>query len=757
MDVASFCSLPVGVLEWNAPRPVTTVIVKATFTMESDGSATLADVQQPLCLDQPLAESDSELYYGTDFVPLKKAVDVLAVGRAWSPEPRISIPFTVSVGSMVAQMVARGDRSARTHPLLARNLREQVPGPAANRRLAPVAHGVSEWLDRTLASDFDFSSFNAAPEAHRVSDSVAGKRLVLEGLLSGAPLREVELPSLPPALFRVPDRKASALYFGERVTLACDTLWIDADRKLLTMTWRGVMQQARVGDARPLLVIALPDSEQGPSWAGLVPHLRDAQWYPAATEESSSPLEPAGPVPLAPPVPKPRSWFSSSADPDATELLDVEAARRQADSLPQPEGEDGARAESQRPGSNTAPMVDPDDTIQNEATAALDQETEDDGIEPAPITPRAGLRLGQQMGFSLGGALLGRAEDDDPLPFAAAGAEADRPPSDPPAALDEPPPARSPQPTRILELDDQLAAARLKPTPFAPGSATAAAPTPMGAKHPDTSLDVDDPITAETPGTSYDDLDEATVAANGEALPPQQALPFASGSPNATTPAASELPSEPPAGPFGPGLAPLKPVPSPPPGRLSAPVRPPQPKAPPAQRSVPRPAAPDEQRDDSARRAAGSTVPMPTVARYAAIKVALWDQQGLMDAVLDDYGLDESSWRSIERRQATAIARDASSGGRLAVQIREAIAAVRAEQAKASSAPELSLDEFAELRVAVDDTDEPSLVLTKRGLSPVAWERLQRIWSHRAKADGRVAAELRRKLAAVRLGDQDED
>ncbi|RLB66079.1 MAG: hypothetical protein DRI90_00285, partial [Deltaproteobacteria bacterium] len=78
MDVASFCSLPVGVLEWNAPRPVTTVIVKASFTLESDGSATLAEVQQPLSLDHPLAESDSELYYGTDFVPLKKAVDVLA-------------------------------------------------------------------------------------------------------------------------------------------------------------------------------------------------------------------------------------------------------------------------------------------------------------------------------------------------------------------------------------------------------------------------------------------------------------------------------------------------------------------------------------------------------------------------------------------------------------------------------------------------------------------------------------------------------
>ncbi|MBW2459811.1 MAG: hypothetical protein JRI68_35295, partial [Deltaproteobacteria bacterium] len=51
---------------------------------------------------------------------------------------------------------------------------------------------------------------------------------------------------------------------------------------------------------------------------------------------------------------------------------------------------------------------------------------------------------------------------------------------------------------------------------------------------------------------------------------------------------------------------------------------------------------------------------------------------------------------------------------------------------------------------------DPSLVLGKRGLSASDWEWLQRTWAHRAKADGRVAAQLRRKLAAARL-DRDDD
>ena len=62
MDVASLCSVPVGSLAWNAPSTMTTVIVKATFTLAQDGRATLAEVQEPLELDQRTNLSDSETY-----------------------------------------------------------------------------------------------------------------------------------------------------------------------------------------------------------------------------------------------------------------------------------------------------------------------------------------------------------------------------------------------------------------------------------------------------------------------------------------------------------------------------------------------------------------------------------------------------------------------------------------------------------------------------------------------------------------------
>jgi hypothetical protein len=695
MDVASFCPLPVGVLAWHAPWPVTTVIVKATFSLDEDGAAVLAADQEPLCVGRRLVDSDTELHCSSDFAPIKKAVDVLAVGHAWAAKPCLVVPFTLSVGPMVARLEARSDRPARGHPLLSRHLAEQGAGTPGSVRLAPAVQELRAWGDRTVTRGFDFTCFNTAPAEHRVRDSVAGQRLVLDGLLADTPRREVELPRQPPCLFHVPNRDKEAFGLGEKVLLACDTLWVDTDRRVFTMTWRGVAPRPRGELDRPFLAVALPGSGKGPSWAELATRLGDAEWYPAATEDSSPRLQSVRLIPAQATSAgaSPQVWQQSGADQESTTVLDIEEAPREHPS-PRLEATAGASPElqdddtvSDEPSSVPPPIdsvtanVQPenwDKEVDDETTEGLveDDPDLDDTEELAPITARAGVRLGELGGFALGGAVLARSQADT-LPFSPADSEV-RLPSTAVPGSEEATTTRRPGHTRNLNADAQLAAALQRTTPF-------------GAKQP--------PVPASPTGTldpeeSSLDLDGPTVTSIDFVLPNEPALPFA---------------------------------------------------------------RPGEDGGTSATAAKRSAVPMPPVERYAAVKAALRHQDRPTDDVLAEHGFDETGWRSIERRQALAIARDAATGGRLAVEIREAIAAARNQLAHDSSELDLSLEDFAKLRVAVDDADDPSLALGKRGLSAADWDWLQRTWAHRTKADGRVAAELRRKLAAARLQRDNDD
>ncbi|MBW2525791.1 MAG: hypothetical protein JRI23_16525 [Deltaproteobacteria bacterium] len=146
---------------------------------------------------------------------------------------------------------------------------------------------------------------------------------------------------------------------------------------------------------------------------------------------------------------------------------------------------------------------------------------------------------------------------------------------------------------------------------------------------------------------------------------------------------------------------------------------------------------------------AGTDISLET---YAAIKASLWDGTQSLEEVLERHAIEESAWRTLERRKSAAIAREASTGRTdLADQIRLAIASARREQAGGSApAEEMTVAEFAALQVAVDEADDAAAVLKDEGLDLESWSQLQRQWAHRAKADGRLAASLRRELAAAR-------
>ena len=92
VDVAALCPLPVGIVAWQSPGRVLTVIVKATFSLGMNGVVTLAPVQEPLSLDRPSRlGADDELEYASDFAPLKARADVVMVCLLYtSPSPRDS-------------------------------------------------------------------------------------------------------------------------------------------------------------------------------------------------------------------------------------------------------------------------------------------------------------------------------------------------------------------------------------------------------------------------------------------------------------------------------------------------------------------------------------------------------------------------------------------------------------------------------------------------------------------------------------------
>src|SRR5689334_2538085 len=100
MDVVSLCPLPVGIFAWESPDPLLTVVVKATFTLDRDGDAVLAEEQQPLTLDRPSEIDPSELVEASDFAPWKALADILVVGHAHVGEPSRVSPVSFHVDDL---------------------------------------------------------------------------------------------------------------------------------------------------------------------------------------------------------------------------------------------------------------------------------------------------------------------------------------------------------------------------------------------------------------------------------------------------------------------------------------------------------------------------------------------------------------------------------------------------------------------------------------------------------------------------------
>jgi hypothetical protein len=144
------------------------------------------------------------------------------------------------------------------------------------------------------------------------------------------------------------------------------------------------------------------------------------------------------------------------------------------------------------------------------------------------------------------------------------------------------------------------------------------------------------------------------------------------------------------------------------------------------------------------------SAPELSLARFASIRVALWEGGDSLDRQLARHGLDELAWHEDERRLAHVLADEAARG-----HTDQALALADAmKHAQAEASPEddvrLTLNDYIALRIALDKAGEAKQVLRAHGITAAAWQRLHKMWQARALADAQVAAKLRARLAAAR-------
>ena len=316
MRLVLLCPFSAGTVVWHAQSgaPTLTVCVRGTFALTPGREAELADVQEPVSADRHLDDdARASLYTASDLVPYKPRVDVVLVGSAFAPahQPVDALVARVSldgldksigvIGDRVwidgpdgpepsaprpfTRMPLRYERAARApdNPLGFDLTRAPVPGalalpnleaaddeiglartvgfgpvlPSASARRGLLGPDGRAWMEgggRTPApAGFDFAFYNAAPRDQQMDLVHAGGSLVLENLSPKYPRLETRLPTVRPKAFLVPGE----LDRGIEIALRCDTVWIDTDRGLLTLSWRGfLVVQSAQEEALGALVVA---------------------------------------------------------------------------------------------------------------------------------------------------------------------------------------------------------------------------------------------------------------------------------------------------------------------------------------------------------------------------------------------------------------------------------------------------------------------------------------------------------------------
>ena len=107
---------------------------------------------------------------------------------------------------------------------------------------------------------FNFEFFNTSPRDQQIDMLRAGAVIELENLSPTHPRLTTQLPAIRPQVFRIDPRTGRS----EEIILRCDTLWIDADRGVAVLTFRGLYDVGTGGEETigKLLIAADPQGKK---------------------------------------------------------------------------------------------------------------------------------------------------------------------------------------------------------------------------------------------------------------------------------------------------------------------------------------------------------------------------------------------------------------------------------------------------------------------------------------------------------------
>ncbi|APR79702.1 Hypothetical protein A7982_05049 [Minicystis rosea] len=526
MKVVSNSPLRVTSLRWQAQRGqwAVTVIAKATYRLAA-GTCALAEEQEDPNEHENHWDDDPRrsLYSPSDLVPFKPAPEVMLVGNAFAPrgEPVTKLTARLVVGKVDKSIVVHGDRTFLPDGSLRPSLpfrrmalryeraaggpgtanpvgvpramsggaplpNLEPPGlnvmrpsdviepigfapiavdwPARRDRLGAQA---GAWSQAALATDpvpewLDQRFFMSAPADQQLDELRPHEQIVLENL---HPDHERLVASLagwePRAIVERPRAPAVGL------PMTCDTLWIDTDRAICTLTWRGHL--------------ALDDRDQE---GRVVVGMEVASRPPARSEARAAEVrEKQAPPRMAPPQP-PRAatlpvispqvwpaWLASkegeSSSPSSDALRGLRPAEAQAP-------KEGAAPPSLRPEPPKPPPPPPGMTAPVMSTAPR-----------APTSSGVGWLRSIPAASPDGAAPPAAAP---PPPFAPPAAIAPPPAmAAPPAMAPIAPPAAIAPPPAMAPIAPPPAMAPIAPPAMAPMASSAFAPSP---DRPGSSLDL---------------------------------------------------------------------------------------------------------------------------------------------------------------------------------------------------------------------------------------------------------------------------
>ncbi|WP_437981658.1 DUF2169 family type VI secretion system accessory protein [Sorangium sp. So ce117] len=298
-----------------------TFVCKSTFKLYP-GVCALAAEQEPLHLSDRHWRDDAcwSLYAASDFVPHRARADVVLVGHAFSPNGTAvrSLTARVIVNDIDKAIEVYGARSFTQHGVLDQSSRfTRMPllweyaggGPDTSNPVGmpphardihgrrnlpnlqrpgvvvigpddviepvgfgPVASGWptrrqklgryaatfpgNDWHRQPLPPDLDVSYFNAAPVDQQTTALRNDERLILEHLHPEHPHLVTSLPGLHPRAYV--DRPGEPL---QGVAMWPDLLWINTDRCICTVTWRGQVPLREPQEAG-LILVALEEPYQ---------------------------------------------------------------------------------------------------------------------------------------------------------------------------------------------------------------------------------------------------------------------------------------------------------------------------------------------------------------------------------------------------------------------------------------------------------------------------------------------------------------